>query len=141
MIANRSYKWNAERIATIHDAPASMGQTIGSLSKRHTSDIMELEARIKSLIAENKVMVFSKSYCPYCHKAKEAISKFTTDFTVLEVCTVYVMLQHCYFLSSGSLALLVYHLYAMQIYNDTRFHQLFPAIQSLRVLRSMPCAA
>ena len=28
---------------------------------------------IKSTIAENAVVVFSKSYCPYCVKAKQAL--------------------------------------------------------------------
>jgi glutaredoxin len=53
--------------------------------KTSTADRMATEERVKALIAGNKVMVFSKSYCPYCTKAKKALSQFTSDFTVLEV--------------------------------------------------------
>jgi glutaredoxin 3 len=31
---------------------------------------------VDSFIANNKVAMFSKSYCPYCHKAKDAINSF-----------------------------------------------------------------
>ena len=30
-------------------------------------------AKVKDLVTSNKVMVFSKSYCPYCKKAKDAL--------------------------------------------------------------------
>lgn len=46
---------------------------------------MATEARVNELIAGNKVMVFSKSYCPFCHKAKAALKPFTTDYGLLEV--------------------------------------------------------
>lgn len=46
---------------------------------------MEVQSRVESLIRDNKVMVFSKSYCPFCHKGKAALQQFTQDFTVLEV--------------------------------------------------------
>lgn len=46
---------------------------------------MATEARVKELIAGNKVMVFSKSYCPFCKKAKEALNQYTSDYGVLEV--------------------------------------------------------
>ena len=30
-----------------------------------------MEDEIKKLIAENKVMIFSKDYCPFCHKTMD----------------------------------------------------------------------
>eukprot|EP01038_Epipyxis_sp_PR26KG_P016122 gene16122-21912_t len=36
-------------------------------------------------IKENKVMVFSKSYCPYCKKAKGALEELNIKFGVLEL--------------------------------------------------------
>lgn len=35
----------------------------------------------------NRVMVFSKSYCPFCHKAKRALKRFLADdkVTVIEL--------------------------------------------------------
>jgi len=36
---------------------------------------------VDDVIASNKIVVFSKSYCPYCKKAKNV---FTTDFSHLK---------------------------------------------------------
>jgi len=36
-------------------------------------------------IADNKVMVFSKTYCPYCSKAKEALTNLGVKFTAYEL--------------------------------------------------------
>lgn len=41
--------------------------------------------KVNDLASSNKVMVFSKTYCPYCKMAKEALSKYTNDFEVMEV--------------------------------------------------------
>lgn len=46
---------------------------------------MAATARAKDLIANNKVMVFSKSYCPFCTKAKRALDSLTKNYQVLEV--------------------------------------------------------
>lgn len=45
------------------------------------------EEVVKNAIAANSVMVFSKSYCPYCMKAKTSLKKVmgSTKFGVLEV--------------------------------------------------------
>jgi len=40
---------------------------------------------VKSLISQNKVMVFSKSFCPYCSKAKSAFDKLGVKPFVLEI--------------------------------------------------------
>lgn len=40
---------------------------------------------VKNLIKSNKVMVFSKSYCPYCTRAKSALSQMGIDFKTLEL--------------------------------------------------------
>lgn len=34
---------------------------------------------VKEAIAANKVVIFSKSYCPYCTMAKEVIRMFKTE--------------------------------------------------------------
>ncbi|KAK0530981.1 Glutaredoxin [Tilletia horrida] len=36
----------------------------------------------ENLIADKKIAVFSKSYCPYCKKAKEIIAKLNLDSEV-----------------------------------------------------------
>lgn len=41
---------------------------------------------VEKLIAENKVVVFSKTYCPYCSMAKEALrSTGLKDFKIVEI--------------------------------------------------------
>ncbi|KAK9711004.1 Glutaredoxin [Basidiobolus ranarum] len=40
---------------------------------------------VKKYIEDNVVMVFSKSYCPYCHRAKDALAKVYPDFTAIEL--------------------------------------------------------
>eukprot|EP00753_Platysulcus_tardus_P017829 PLAT6564.1.p3 GENE.PLAT6564.1~~PLAT6564.1.p3 ORF type:complete len:120 (+),score=62.80 PLAT6564.1:48-362(+) len=40
---------------------------------------------VSSYIADNKVMVFSKSYCPFCTKAKRALDGEGVKYTVVEL--------------------------------------------------------
>ncbi|KAG2227974.1 hypothetical protein INT45_011998 [Circinella minor] len=40
---------------------------------------------VKKSIAENPVMVFSKSYCPYCTGAKEIFDDLSVKYKVLEL--------------------------------------------------------
>jgi len=43
-------------------------------------------AMVEKLIADNLVMVFSKSYCPYCAKAKNILSQFSLkSYKVVEL--------------------------------------------------------
>ena len=45
---------------------------------------MSAKETAEQLIKDNKVMVFSKSYCPYCTKAKEELTKLT-KFKAIEL--------------------------------------------------------
>lgn len=41
---------------------------------------------VDNLISSHKVVVFSKSYCPYCHKAKDVLNKYNiNDIVVIEL--------------------------------------------------------
>lgn len=40
---------------------------------------------VEKCIAENKVMVFSKSFCPFCHKIKDLFNRINVPFEVLEL--------------------------------------------------------
>ena len=37
------------------------------------------------MIKENKVMLFSKSFCPYCDEVKDFFQQFSIDFKVIEL--------------------------------------------------------
>jgi glutaredoxin 3 len=51
------------------------------------SKMSSAKDRVDQLIKGNRVMVFSKSYCPYCTKAKRALTTVLPKdkFTVLEI--------------------------------------------------------
>ena len=40
---------------------------------------------VKQLIKSNKVMMFSKSYCPYCTLAKEVLRSANIEFKTMEL--------------------------------------------------------
>eukprot|EP01035_Chromulina_nebulosa_P020815 gene20815-26983_t len=40
---------------------------------------------VQNAIKENNIIVFSKTYCPYCEKAKDAIKKLKYEFKVIEL--------------------------------------------------------
>ncbi|KAI8971799.1 glutaredoxin [Mycotypha africana] len=40
---------------------------------------------VKKAIADNKVMVFSKSYCPYCMRAKDLFDDLDVDYKAIEL--------------------------------------------------------
>ncbi|XP_014217871.1 glutaredoxin-C4-like isoform X2 [Copidosoma floridanum] len=44
---------------------------------------------VKKLIASDKVVIFSKSTCPYCKKAKEIFQKLEQSFTAIELNEAY----------------------------------------------------
>ncbi|KAI8575959.1 hypothetical protein K450DRAFT_179999 [Umbelopsis ramanniana AG] len=44
-----------------------------------------VKSKVEEIIANNKVAVFSKSYCPYCRRAKEALKSITSEFFVIEL--------------------------------------------------------
>lgn len=44
-----------------------------------------LRDEVNQLISENNVMVFSKTYCPYCTRAKDAIAQQGVAYKVIEL--------------------------------------------------------
>ena len=57
-------------------ATATLSQTCKMSSAADTT---------KTAISSNDIMVFSKTYCPYCTRAKEALSKLNVKFEVYEL--------------------------------------------------------
>jgi len=43
------------------------------------------KTKAQSLIDENPVMVFSKSYCPYCRASKALLTELGAEFNVVEL--------------------------------------------------------
>lgn len=41
--------------------------------------------QVQSIIDENKVVVFSKSYCPYCRQTKSTLDELNADYKVVEL--------------------------------------------------------
>ncbi|KAM6121202.1 thioredoxin reductase 3 isoform 2-T2 [Pterocles gutturalis] len=44
-----------------------------------------LKLRVRTLIATHRVMIFSKSYCPYCNKVKELFRSLRVEYYALEL--------------------------------------------------------
>ncbi|EFY88351.1 glutaredoxin Grx1, putative [Metarhizium acridum CQMa 102] len=45
----------------------------------------QASTKVQKLIDENAVVVFSKSYCPYCRATKETLKKLGAEFKALEL--------------------------------------------------------
>ncbi|KAK0422029.1 hypothetical protein QR680_007320 [Steinernema hermaphroditum] len=56
----------------------------GSAAMRTPEKMAEVKSYVDELLASKKVVVFSKSYCPYCHKAKAALKSFNLAPGALE---------------------------------------------------------
>merc|ERR1711976_233299 len=56
---------------------------MGTVFLLHLSRTMGKTA--SDYISEHKVMVFSKSYCPYCISLKNTLSKMKIDYTAIEL--------------------------------------------------------
>ena len=54
----------------------------GQASSMSSSEIGEITEKA---IEENEVMVFSKSYCPFCHKAKNNLSSQNVKYVAMEL--------------------------------------------------------
>ncbi|XP_064288800.1 thioredoxin reductase 3 [Passer domesticus] len=59
-------------------APPPPGQT-------RLPDWDGLKLRVRTLIASHRVMIFSKSYCPYCNKVKELFRSLRVEYYALEL--------------------------------------------------------
>ncbi|KAG0348807.1 hypothetical protein BG004_004066 [Podila humilis] len=47
-----------------------------------------IKSQVDALIADNAVIVFSKTHCPYCSKAKSLLSSLEATFKVVELDTI-----------------------------------------------------
>ncbi|KAI7886965.1 glutaredoxin [Lichtheimia hyalospora FSU 10163] len=47
--------------------------------------MVNVEQLVEEIIKNNKVAVFSKSYCPYCQRAKALLKSLGVEFFVIEL--------------------------------------------------------
>ena len=52
------------------------------------------KTKVQSIIDENPVAVFSKSYCPYCRQAKQLLSDKGANFYAIELDQVGMYSSH-----------------------------------------------
>ncbi|GLC34928.1 hypothetical protein PLESTB_001179100 [Pleodorina starrii] len=79
-----------QHLANVLYAPKSQPtDTTGNSSTKQGGNMGKAEAlqEINAAVSANKVMVYSKSYCPYCVKAKNALNQFIkpSQYTVVEL--------------------------------------------------------
>ncbi|KAF9567458.1 glutaredoxin [Mortierella alpina] len=59
-----------------------MGQSSSTLTPEMASQI---KTRVDDIIANNAVVVFSKTWCPYCTKAKNLLAKLKANAHIVEL--------------------------------------------------------
>lgn len=69
---------------------ASCLRLSGATTRLFSSSISE---SVKAAIKNNNVIVYSKTYCSYCAKAKNALSELKVDYVVVEL-NVRLLLRH-----------------------------------------------
>lgn len=47
----------------------------------------ELKKSVESAIESNKILVYSKTYCPYCTATKDLLGKYGVDYKLIELNT------------------------------------------------------
>lgn len=79
------------RLGGVHGVPASsLPGRRARLSSPGTSRLSpeareEVRRRLQGLIEGNRVMIFSKSYCPHCSRVKELFSSLGVEYNILEL--------------------------------------------------------
>ncbi|KAJ2850348.1 Glutaredoxin [Coemansia brasiliensis] len=64
-----------------------MGNGFSSQSSTMPATSKAATELVKQLIAKNRVMVFAKSYCPYCHRAEAALKERNIKFEAMDLDT------------------------------------------------------
>lgn len=57
----------------------------GSFAAASPATMSAAKTKAQGLIDNNAVVVFSKSYCPYCSSSKQLLSSFDAKYTVVEL--------------------------------------------------------
>ncbi|XP_013148303.1 PREDICTED: glutaredoxin-C3-like [Papilio polytes] len=62
-----------------------MGSLLTKARTATMASSTEIKQYIKDAVSKDKVVVFSKSYCPYCTLAKDVFAKVKQPITVIEL--------------------------------------------------------
>ena len=77
------------KVARLLNASATVRSSVlshvKSGSRALTALSMGPKEKVSAAIKDNKIMVFSKTYCPYCKKAKQALTDMGLQFKVQEL--------------------------------------------------------
>nr|XP_014096381.2 glutaredoxin [Bactrocera oleae] len=90
LIACRDAPLNTSKFREIYvDVNSScMGSIISALPRKSPINVNMTSPQadmVRDIIGSNKVVIFSKSYCPYCTMAKEQFRKLSIDAHVVEL--------------------------------------------------------
>ncbi|XP_005182471.1 uncharacterized protein LOC101901467 [Musca domestica] len=62
-----------------------MGSVVSQLPKTAVNMSSPQAVFVQNALKEHKVVIFSKSYCPYCTMAKDQFKKLSVPFHVIEL--------------------------------------------------------
>lgn len=71
-----------------------LNSRVSIFCRPHSLTMSSFAAKINEEISKYDVMIFSKSYCPYCIKAKDAIKKQNVSYGVLELDVVLCLINY-----------------------------------------------
>lgn len=81
-----SVSFLTKNVSALSPHSSSVTQTVRrSLGIKMMSTSGSPKAKAETFIKDNNIMVFSKTYCPYCTKAKDALTELGLKFTVYEL--------------------------------------------------------
>ncbi|ENN71079.1 hypothetical protein D910_02077 [Dendroctonus ponderosae] len=69
----------------IADAIGFFTRKMGAFRSKIVDMSSPKATEVKTLIASDKVVIFSKTYCPYCKMAKEVFDKIKEKYTTIEL--------------------------------------------------------
>ena len=66
-------------------SPAPGGRLLGSFSQSSPATMSTAKTKAQKIIDENNVVVFSKSYCPYCKASKALLNEKGAKYFLMEL--------------------------------------------------------
>ena len=87
MTSVAAFTYGANRSSQLSSAGAAANNKVvgGAAARPSTALQMSAEAFAKEQIESNKVVVFSKSFCPFCRKTKKALDGLGVEYTTFEL--------------------------------------------------------
>ena len=82
------YSWNKQYVYLPLGIKEKVYEAIDNMPPVANEDLGEASNLVEQNIKSNQIMIFSKSYCPFCNKVKQMFNDKGLAFTALELDTM-----------------------------------------------------